>query len=162
MDKVKGRDVFAALKKSGYRLTKARKNRINFILQKKGHWTIQDLGDDIRKKLPKVGIATLYRTVSLLLKQSLVVETRFGGASARYEVSHHHHDHLTCVTCGEIFEFENDEIEKLQSDIAKKLGFRLADHRMELFGECVRTSCKFRGKQRANSVTLRQKTAGRV
>ncbi|MDB5037843.1 MAG: transcriptional regulator [Bacteriovoracaceae bacterium] len=146
--KTEGGEILSRLKSGGYRLTKIRKSLVQFILNKKGHWTIQDLVNDAKHLIPKLGVATLYRTVSLLHKENLLTETRLGGASARYEVStQEHHDHLTCVSCGEIFEFENDRIEELQRQIAKKLGFKLIDHRMELFGECQRKPCKFKSKR---------------
>src|SRR5689334_10761902 len=147
------KDLFSELRDQGHRLNSARKNLIEFILAKKGHWTIQDLTREMKKKFPRLGVATVYRTVSLLWKNQLLVETRIGGGAARYESSSRkHHDHLTCQDCGEIFEFENDKIEELQKQVAKRLGFVIADHKMELFGHCRRTECK-----RANSVTPRQK-----
>lgn len=148
---IAGREVFLLLRKKGHRLPRTRENLIDLILKRKGHWTIQDLTSEVRKSLPRIGIATVYRTVSLLHRENLLTETRWGGGAARYEVlSPQHHDHLTCVDCGEIFEFENERIEELQTKMAKKLGFKLHDHRMELFGECQKSSCKFkaRGKPR--------------
>lgn len=160
MAKLGHRDILSKLKKRGYRITSVRTALIDFILSQPGHWTIQNLDDEAKKKLPSVGVATLYRTVSLLLEEKLLTETRIGGSSARYEVlTLQHHDHLTCTECGEIFEFENDRIEQLQREIAKKLGFKLSDHRMELYGDCVRPGCKFKPRDSANSVTLRQKAA---
>lgn len=135
--------ICAELKSQGLRLTKVRKDLIKYILNRQGHWTVQQLATDATKAVKGVGIATVYRTVGLLQKQGVVNETRIGAQSTRYEVQpEHHHDHLTCVDCGKIFEFENEEIEALQELVAKRLGFKLKDHRMELFGECVRTDCK--------------------
>jgi Fur family ferric uptake transcriptional regulator len=159
MKNLRNVEILSLLKDEGYRLTKTRKALIDIILRKTGHWTIQTLLDETQNLSPKIGVATLYRTVALLLKNNVLIETRLGGGATRYEVSSaHHHDHLTCLTCGHIFEFENDKIECLQIEIAKELGFQLSDHRMELFGNCLRNPCKFRKpmRHRANSVTLRQ------
>ncbi len=140
-------EVLSQLSDQGFRLTQTRKTLIDLILKKKGHWTVHDLTQEVENKIPGLGVATIYRTVALLHKLKYLSETRLGGASTRYEVaSAEHHDHLTCKTCGEIFEFENDKIEELQNEIAEKLGFKLTDHRMELFGDCVRTQCKYKSK----------------
>jgi len=130
------------LKQEGFRLTGTRRSLVKAILNLEGHWTIQDTAARFKKELPGIGIATVYRTVQLLARLRLLSESRIGGGAARYEVADsHHHDHLTCKQCGEIFEFENDQIERLQSLVAKQLGFKLVDHKMELYGDCVRKKC---------------------
>lgn len=84
---------------------------------------------------PKISIATVYRTVRLFEEAGIVERLDFGDGRARYEeASEDHHDHLICVQTGKIVEFHDDEIEELQAKIAEKLGFKLVDHRMELFG----------------------------
>jgi len=137
------KEALKRLQSKGCRLTGSRRNLIQFILTRPGHWSIQNLTPDIRKSFPGVGIATIYRTVHLLLENELLIENRIGTSAARYEVAPtHHHDHLTCVQCGEIFEFENDRIEQLQKQVATNLRFQLIDHRMELYGHCKRPHCK--------------------
>jgi len=141
-------EVFSKLKDGGFRLTRTRQDLIKFILARTGHWTIQSLAAEVKESLPNIGVATIYRTVSLLQGHKLLTETRLGGAAARYEVApKHHHDHLTCVNCGKIFEFKNEQIEKLQKTIAKRLGFDLLDHRMEMFGRCLRIDCPDKTKK---------------
>lgn len=84
---------------------------------------------------PKISIATVYRTVRLFEEAGIVERLDFGDGRARYEeASDDHHDHLIDVQTGKIIEFHDDEIEELQRKIAEKLGFKLVDHRMELFG----------------------------
>jgi len=84
---------------------------------------------------PKISIATVYRTVRLFEEAGIVERLDFGDGRARYEeASEDHHDHLIDVQSGKIIEFHDDEIEELQRKIAEKLGFKLVDHRMELFG----------------------------
>jgi len=83
----------------------------------------------------KISIATVYRTVRLFEEHKILSRHDFGDGRARYEeVSEHHHDHLINIDSGEIIEFENSEIESLQRAVAQKLGYRLVDHRLELYG----------------------------
>ena len=82
-----------------------------------------------------ISIATVYRTVRLLEESGILTRHDFGDGRSRYEeVSDDHHDHLIDIDSGEVIEFTNEEIEKLQEEVAKTLGFRLVDHRLELFG----------------------------
>ncbi len=132
------------LKTQGLRLTGTRKKLVKAILDLEGHWTIQEKAPFLQKKVSGVGIATIYRTVLLLAKGKFLSETSIGRSASRYEVtSRDHHDHLSCVKCGHIFEFENPKIEKLQSEVARQLGFDLVDHRMELYGSCRRSACPY-------------------
>ena len=83
----------------------------------------------------KISIATVYRTVRLFEEHDILSRHDFGDGRARYEeVSEHHHDHLIDIDSGEVIEFENLEIEALQRAVAKKLGYRLVDHRLALYG----------------------------
>src|SRR5262245_5340793 len=95
----------------------------------------------VRKRHPKVGYATVYRTLKLLVDSGLAVERQFGDGQARYEVVGDHHDHLICMKCGLILEFEDDEIERLQDKIAERLGgFTVLRHRHELYGLCPKAA----------------------
>lgn len=126
------------MKKQGFRITQSRRRLVADILSQKGHWTIHEL----TSKMRSTPIASIYRTVRLLRELNFLSESPYAGGSSRYEVkSSDHHDHLTCLDCLKIFEFENDQIERLQKQTAKSLGFRLADHRMELFGNCLKRKC---------------------
>lgn len=101
------------------------------------HVSIDDLLARVRKKHPKVGYATVYRTLKLLVDAGLAVERQFGDGQARFEVVGDHHDHLICTSCGFILEFEDAEIEAQQERIAEKLGgFVVLRHRHELYGLC--------------------------
>ena len=83
----------------------------------------------------KISIATVYRTVRLFEENDILSRHDFGDGRARYEeVSESHHDHLIDIESGEVIEFENAEIEALQRQVAEKLGYRLVDHRLELYG----------------------------
>ena len=83
---------------------------------------------------PKISIATVYRTVRLFEEEQILERHEFGDGRARYEeVSESHHDHLIDIESGQVIEFQSEEIEKIQEAIAQKLGYRLVDHRLELF-----------------------------
>ncbi len=101
------------------------------------HVTAQQLFESVNERDSSIGFATVYRLLRSLTDAGLMTETRMGGVSARYELSSKkHHDHLTCQKCGDICEFENDEIEKLQYRVAEKFGYKLTHHVLELFGVC--------------------------
>jgi Fur family transcriptional regulator, ferric uptake regulator len=101
------------------------------------HISIDELLARVRKRHHRVGYATVYRTLKLLVDSGLAVERQFGDGQARYEVVGEHHDHLICAKCGLILEFEDDEIERLQERIAQRLGdFAVVRHRHELYALC--------------------------
>ncbi len=83
----------------------------------------------------RISIATVYRTVRLFEEAGILAKHDFGDGRSRYEeLPDEHHDHLINVETGEVIEFHNDEIERLQEKVAESLGFRLVDHRLELYG----------------------------
>ena len=99
------------------------------------HPNVDELYKRVSKIDPKISIATVYRTVKLFEESGIVAKHDFKGNKARYEqTTHEHHDHLIDINTGEIIEFVNDDIEKLQKEVAAKLGYNLVDHRLELYG----------------------------
>lgn len=101
------------------------------------HVTAQELFEKVSVKNPEIGFATVYRFLRTLTEGRFVTEVRMGGLPARYELTPKgHHDHLTCVDCGKIVEFENRTIETLQEKVAKQFGFHLTHHVLELYGVC--------------------------
>jgi Fur family ferric uptake transcriptional regulator len=122
----------------GLRSTAQRRLVTDVFLRAGGHLSIEDLWEKVRRRDPKVGYATVYRTLKLLRDSGLASERRFGDGVSRYEIAHEdeHHDHLICTECGRIVEFEDDRIEKLQDELAAKHGFALTRHRHELYGVC--------------------------
>ncbi|MBS1969667.1 MAG: transcriptional repressor [Bdellovibrionales bacterium] len=101
------------------------------------HVTAQELFEKVNTDHPEIGFATVYRFLRTLTEGNFVSEVRMGGLPARYELnSKSHHDHLTCVRCGKICEFENKTIETLQEKVAKQFGFQLTHHVLELYGVC--------------------------
>ena len=127
------------LEKSGLKRTKVREILFHGILTVKDHFTIEDLLVHLQKEGVRITIDTLYRNIVLLEKAGIVAEIFHQGRKTFYEVIHkkEHHDHMTCVSCGRIFEFHSSLIEKEQLKIARKAGFRLTSHTHKLVGYCA-------------------------
>lgn len=91
-----------------------------------------------------LGLATVYRSLNLLVDAGIVEQHNFQNNNAVFEVRYPdtHHDHLVCWDCGVIKEFEEDEIERLQEQVAQRLGFQLISHRLELLGRCLSQDCE--------------------
>lgn len=131
------RDVLARyLEAHNLKRTRQRDVILDVFLAAKGHVSSEDLYQTIRKKNPRIGYTTVYRTMKLFVEAGLAEERHFDDGVARYEVEQDHHDHLVCTQCGRIVEFESDLIEKTQTEIAAKYGFRILRHRHELYGHC--------------------------
>ena len=120
--------------------TKQREAILEVFLGVEGHITGEDLHQRVKDRHPGIGYTTVYRTMKLLCEAGLASERHFDDGVTRYEVEHEHHDHLVCVRCGKIVEFECSMIESAQDDIVKRYGFRLLRHRHELYGHCP--SCR--------------------
>ncbi len=122
-------------KQRGVRLTDQRRLIAKVMSQSSDHPDVDELHKRISKIDEKVSIATVYRTVRLFEESGIIEKHDFKGGKARYEQSPDiHHDHLIDVNTGEIVEFVDEEIEKLQKKVAEKLGYKLVDHRLELYG----------------------------
>jgi len=122
-------------KQRSVRLTDQRRLIAKVMSQSSDHPDVDELHKRISKIDEKVSIATVYRTVKLFEESGIIEKLDFKGGKARYEQSPDiHHDHLIDVNTGEIVEFVDEEIEKLQNKVAEKLGYKLVDHRLELYG----------------------------
>jgi len=118
----------------GMKMTEQRKIIAKVISDALDHPDVEEVHQRAIKEDTGIGIATVYRTLRLLDDAGIVEKHDFGDGRARYEeILDDHHDHLINVKTGEIIEFVDDEIEKLQVAIAKKYGFKLIDHRLELY-----------------------------
>ena len=123
----------------GVRLTEQRKLVAQVMSNSEDHPDVDELHKRINKLDPKISIATVYRTVKLFEESGIVAKHDFKGNKARYEQSpQEHHDHLIDINTGEIIEFVNQDIEKLQKQVAEKLGYKLVDHRLELYGSKIK------------------------
>ena len=121
--------------KKGVRLTEQRKLVAKVMSESLDHPDVDGLHQRVNKLDSKISIATVYRTVKLFEESGIVAKHDFKGNKARYEeATHEHHDHLIDVNTGEITEFVDENIEKLQQKVAEKLGYKLVDHRLELYG----------------------------
>lgn len=127
----------AYLERNNLNTTQQRELIVDQFLRSKDHISVDELLARVRKRNRKVGYATVYRTLKLLVDSGLAIQRQFGDGHARYEVDGDHHDHLICTRCGLILEFEDDAIEDLQEKIADRLGgFKVMRHRHELYGLC--------------------------
>ena len=125
----------------GVKLTEQRKIIARVISESKDtygesdHPDVDELYNRVSKIDPKISIATVYRTVKLFEESGILAKHDFKGGKARYEeISESHHDHLIDIKTGEIIEFVDEEIEKLQKKVADKYGYDLVDHKLELYG----------------------------
>ena len=126
-------------KKKGVRLTDQRKLIAKVMSESTAHPDVDELHKRVIKLDKKVSIATVYRTVKLFEESGIVEKHDFKGGKARYEESpEEHHDHLIDINDGKIVEFVDNDIERLQEKIAEKLGYKLVDHRLELYGTKIK------------------------
>ena len=123
----------------GVRLTDQRKLVAKIMSESDDHPDVDELHKRVNKLDSKISIATVYRTVKLFEEAGIVAKHDFKGNKARYEqTTQEHHDHLIDINTGEITEFVNEDIEKLQEQVAEKLGYKLVDHRLELYGSKIK------------------------
>ena len=117
------------------KLTDQRKIIARVMTDSNDHPDVDELHNRVSKIDSKISIATVYRTVKLFEESGIVTKHDFRGGKARYEqLMESHHDHLIDIKTGEIIEFVDDEIEKLQNKVAEKHGYDLVDHKLELYG----------------------------
>ena len=129
----------------GVKLTDQRKVIAKVISESKeaygesDHPDVDELYNRVSKIDSKISIATVYRTVKLFEEAGILSKHDFKGNKSRYEQApKDHHDHLIDINTGEIIEFVNEDIEKLQKNVAEKLGYKLVDHRLELYGSKIK------------------------
>ena len=125
--------------KRGVRLTDQRKLIAKVMSEASDHPDVDELHKRVSKFDTKISIATVYRTVKLFEEAGIVAKHDFKGNKSRYEQApQEHHDHLIDINTGEITEFINEDIEKIQKKVAEKLGYKLVDHRLELYGSKIK------------------------
>ena len=134
------RSVFKQfIKTQGLRQSSRRDRVVEAFLSQKGHTSAEELLIQVRKKDKRVGLTTIYRTLKLLTQCGLAVERKFNRQVSTFEPAQlgQHHDHLICLECGRIMEFENKTIETLQEAVARDHGFIITHHILELYGTCL-------------------------
>ena len=127
------------LKEKQLKFTQQREQVLKALYENEGHFSPEELHRLILAKRPdsKVGIATVYRTLTLLEEEGLADSISFGKEGKRYEIGlKKHHDHLICTHCGKIIEFFDETIEKQQEEVARKFDFEMTDHAMKIIGVC--------------------------
>ena len=119
----------------GVKLTEQRKIIAKVMSESTDHPDVDELYKRVSQIDSKISIATVYRTVKLFEESGILAKHDFKGGKARYEaIIESHHDHLIDIKTGEIIEFIDEEIEKLQNKVAEKYGYKLVDHKLELYG----------------------------
>ena len=128
-------DIEALCHAKGLRITEQRRIIARVLSDSHDHPDVEELHRRAVQIDDGISIATVYRTVRLFEEAGILERHDFRDGRSRYEATHgSHHDHLINIETGQVIEFQDDEIEALQQKIAEKLGFRLVDHRMELYG----------------------------
>jgi len=138
------------IKSQGLRQSRQRDRVVETFLSLKGHTSAEELLSKVRKKDKRVGLTTVYRTLKLLTRCGLAVERKFNRQVSTFEPGRvgQHHDHLICLGCGRIMEFENKSIETLQKAVAQKHAFFISHHVLELYGYCLECSKKTKKKSK--------------
>lgn len=132
-------DFKQLLRDNGLKFTIQREVILEMLYSSDEHLTPESLHHLIQEKHPDLntGIATVYRTLSLLEDSDMVTSLSFGAQGKKYELgAKDHHDHIICTKCGAISEFVDDEIENRQKKIAEELGFLMQEHSMQIYGIC--------------------------
>lgn len=127
------------VKQKGLKYTEQREIVLQILLKSKEHLSAEEVYNKIKDEYPdsNIGIATVYRALGFLEGVNLITSLTFGNDSKKYESNaKEHHDHLICTNCGKIIEFVDEDIEKLQEEVAKKKGFSITNHSMQLYGLC--------------------------
>jgi Fur family ferric uptake transcriptional regulator len=138
-----------ALRERGLKSTSQRDDIARVFFGTQGHFSTDELYTAVRRVNPRVGYATVYRTLKLLKECGLAAERHFNDGQARFEAVEEEaqpHDHIICERCGKIVEFASQELERLEERIGRFLGFVVGRHRMELYGVCA--ECREGGRRR--------------
>lgn len=142
----------AYLLKCGQRFTKQRQLILRAVFIAGTHCDAESVLRQAKALDSTIGFATVYRTLQLMTAAGILAERNFTAERRSFELiggDSEHHDHLICTDCGAVLEFFDPEVEELQERIAKKLGFALTGHRMDLFGNCIRgVNCPHRVKNK--------------
>jgi Fur family transcriptional regulator, ferric uptake regulator len=126
------------LKKNGLKDTSQREEILNHLLAAEKHMAPEEIYETLRRKDPRLGRATVFRTLKMLEACGLATKVTFADGRHKFEAckGRAHHDHMICVECGAVIEFVNESIEKTQDKVARDHGFKILWHRHEIFGRC--------------------------
>ena len=134
-------DFKELLRGKGLKVTSQRLLVLQIMAEHPGeHLTTEQIFDLVRKTNPEIGLATIYRTVQVLVDLHLIDKNSFDDDVARYELrsgsTKHHPHHAICLGCGEVCSFEDDLLENLEAAVEERLGFAVVDHEVKLYGYC--------------------------
>ena len=120
------------------KLTPHRELILETFLENEGHRSVEDIYHTVKAIDPRIGYTTVYRMMKLMIRCGLAREIELADGITRYEhlFNHEHHDHLICMECGNSIEFYNPEIEALQDAASAQLGFKVLDHKLQIYGVC--------------------------
>lgn len=123
----------------GLKATRQREEILKIFLKSSGHNNLGQIYARVAKVNPKIGYTTVYRTLKLFTRLGLAAQRKWADGETQYEPTEgkSHHDHLICLECGKIIEFEDEALETLQNGIARRYRFKIFHHRMELYGLCA-------------------------
>lgn len=148
MDEQRFKDL---LKSKGLKVTNQRILVLETMAGHPGeHMTAEDIYDLVRVQYPEIGLATVYRTIQVLLDLHIIDKVSFDDGFTRYELamqmdddSKHHHHHAICKSCGKVCAFEDDYLDTLEEALEKSMGFTVVDHEVKLYGYCKECKKKF-------------------
>lgn len=133
------------LKEKGLKITGQRMQVLEALMScPDRHLTAEEIYEIVKANCPEIGLATVYRTIQLLLELHLVDKINLDDGFVRYEIGNvsakdikHHHHHLICLTCGKVISFQQDLLEGLERNIRETTGFEVVDHEVKLYGYCI-------------------------
>jgi len=144
MGKLTANRFHQLLREKGLKFTRQRDEIVRVFMASGSHLSVDEVYQRVRQRNPRIGYATVYRTPKLMAESGWASSCQFGDRMSRFEhrAEGEHHDHLICLVCGKIVEFESERIEALQFRIARQEGFRIFDHKLELYGHCSTCASK--------------------
>ena len=139
------------LKKTGLKATLPRIKILDiFENSDERHLSAEDIYKIMLKTNEEIGLATIYRVLTQFEQAGILIRHHFESDKAVFELNEKsHHDHIVCLQCGYVTEFRNDQIERLQEEVADDLGFKIIDHSLYIYGDCTKKpcSCRLGGKE---------------
>ncbi|MDF2536063.1 MAG: transcriptional repressor [Bacillales bacterium] len=130
------RDAINALKKTGVRMTPQRYAILEYLSSTQLHPTADDIFKALEVNFPSMSVATVYNNLRVFKDTGLVNELNYGDASSRFDFATHDHYHILCQSCGKIVDFQYPGLDSVENVAAHLTGFRVATHRLEIYGEC--------------------------
>jgi Fur family transcriptional regulator, ferric uptake regulator len=127
------------LNSKGLKFTPERSLILDTVLSMNGHFDVEKIHDKLRKKNKTISVATIYRSLPYLIDSGLIRKVLRCKNRPQYEIDmgRPHHDHMVCIKCGRVFEFRDDDIEKLQDKVCKKFHFKPVEHHLGIRGYCM-------------------------